>query len=49
LTARPAAIDYHSDPVELLLWLVAPAAVGKPWLPAVAEQDAAWWNAYGQG
>lgn len=48
-TARPPQIDYPADPVDRMLWLVGPAAVGQPWLPTTNEQDAAWWNAYGDG
>lgn len=47
--ARIPRVDAPSDPVEYLLWLVSPeAAPGKPWLPTVAEQDAAWWKQFGE-
>lgn len=40
---RPV-IPAPEDPTERLLWAVSdPTAPAKPWLPTVAEQDAAWW------
>jgi len=37
-------IPAPADPTERLLWIVGPeGAAGRPWLPTIAEQDAAWW------
>lgn len=48
--ARILPLDAPTEPVEYLLWLVSPAAApGKPWLPTIAEQDAAWWKQFGEG
>ncbi len=41
-------IEAPADPVERLRWLVTTAAAGDPWLPTVAEQDAAWYTVNGQ-
>lgn len=47
--ARVPHIDMPTDPIEFLVWLVSDkAAPGKPWLPTVAEQDAAWWKQFGE-
>jgi len=43
-------IPAPQDPTERLLWVVSDAAApAKPWLPAVEEQDAAWWRQFGEG
>ncbi len=40
-------IDYPSDPVDLALWLVGPAAAARPWLPSTADRDRQWIATYG--
>ena len=30
-----------------IVWWPRDAAPAEPWLPTVAEQDAAWWDTYG--
>ncbi len=48
-TSPVPALPFPSDPVERLLWLVGPeASAAEPWLPTVAEQDAAWWGQFGE-
>ncbi len=43
-------IPAPTDPTERLLWCVGPeGTVAHPWLPTVAEQDAAWWDRFGEG
>jgi hypothetical protein len=40
---------WPEDPTESLLWIVSPAAAAaQPWLPTIAEQDAAWWAQFGE-
>ena len=46
----PAALprpEMPGDSVARLVWLVTTAAPAGPWLPTVAEQDAAWLATYG--
>lgn len=41
--ARIPAIPFPADRVERLVWMLSPEAqAAEPWLPTVAEQDAAW-------
>lgn len=48
-TAAMPAIPFPKDPAERLLWIVTPeVAAAEPWLPTVAEQDAAWLAMYGE-
>lgn len=43
LPAPIPRVPVPEDAVERLLWMAGPeAAIGKPWLPTVAEQDEAW-------
>ena len=37
-----ARIPAPVDPIPRLAWLVGDGAAGEPWLPTIAEQDAAW-------
>lgn len=47
-TSRPGRIPAPEDPTARLLWVVGPeGAAGHPWLPSVAEQDAAWLAQFG--
>jgi len=49
LPAALPRVPAPEDPMEHLLWVVSDAAApGKPWLPTVAEQDAAWWALLGE-
>lgn len=49
LPAQIPSLPIPDDPTEALLWLVSDeAAAAKPWLPTVAEQDAAWWDQFGE-
>ena len=46
--ARIPPIPAPIDPTARLLWVVSPeAAIAKPWLPTRDEQDAAWWEQFG--
>lgn len=48
--AQIPRIPAPHDPTERLLWTVSEAAApAQPWLPTMAEQDAAWWNQFGEG
>ena len=47
-SGRPQPIDYPTDPVELMLWLVGPGKPGKAWLPTTSEQDQRWQDCYGE-
>jgi len=48
--AQIPRIPAPADPAERLLWIVSEAAApAQPWLPTMAEQDAAWWNQFGEG
>lgn len=50
LPARIPPLPSPQDPTQRLLWVVGPdAAMAKPWLPTLAEQDAAWWETFGSG
>jgi len=46
-TQRIPDLPAPTDPLERILWVVNEGAVAEPWLPTVAEQDAAWWDAFG--
>ncbi len=48
-TAAPPRIEFPDDAIELMIWLTGDAAPAVPWLPTVAEQDAAWQEAFGEG
>ena len=41
-------LDVPADPVSMLVWLVTVAEPAEPWLPSTAEQDAAWFDVFGQ-
>lgn len=47
-SVRMPVPEFPSDPVDLMVWLVGPAAVARPWLPTAAQQDAAWQALYGE-
>ena len=43
-------IPFPTGEVDTLLWIVSDeVAPAQPWLPTVAEQDAAWWALFGDG
>jgi len=43
LPARIPMLPFPEDRIERLLWVVSPEAqAAEPWLPTIAEQDAAW-------
>jgi len=45
---RTPPIPAPADPGERLLWVAGPeGAIGRPWLPTVAQQDAAWLAQFG--
>ena len=45
---RTPPIPAPADPTARLLWVVGPeGAIGRPWLPTVAQQDAAWLAQFG--
>jgi hypothetical protein len=47
--ARIPQFPMPEDETARLLWLVSDAATAaRPWLPTVAEQDAAWWARFGE-
>lgn len=46
--ARIPQLPVPEDPSARLLWIVGDGAVAKPWLPTMAEQDAAWWDRFGE-
>jgi len=47
-TSAPGPIPAPEDPAARLLWVVGPKAeAGHPWLPTVAERDAAWLEQFG--
>ena len=47
--ARVAPIPWPEDTTAALLWIVSDeVAAAKPWLPTVAEQDAAFWEQFGK-
>jgi hypothetical protein len=46
-TSRVPEFPAPTDPAARLLWVVGEGAIAKPWLPTVAEQDAAWWAQFG--
>ncbi len=45
---RMPAFEFPSDPVDLMVWLVGPAAAARPWLPTAEQQDKAWLSLYGE-
>lgn len=51
-TWRPPApiwpLEPPSDPSERLMWLVTEGANGRPWMPTVTEQDAAFEKQFGE-
>lgn len=47
--AHVPMLDMPTDDRKFLLWLVSDkAAPGEPWLPTVAQQDAAYWEQFGE-
>ncbi len=48
-TAPLPPMPRFDDPLARLLWVVADGAAAEPWLPTTHEQDARWWDVYGQG
>ncbi len=47
--AQIPRIPAPADPTERLPWIVSEAAApAQPWLPTMAEQDAAWWSQFGE-
>lgn len=47
-TSAPGPIPAPKDPAARLLWVVGPeGAAGHPWMPTMAEQDAAWLEQFG--
>jgi len=47
--AQIPRIPAPADPTERLLWIVSEAAApAQPWLPTMAERDAAWWSQFGE-
>jgi hypothetical protein len=46
---QQSRLPLPEDPAERLLWMVSPkATAARPWLPTVAEQDAAWLKEFGE-
>jgi hypothetical protein len=47
-TVQMPAIPFPEADADLARWLATDAAAAQPWLPTVAEQDARWWECFGE-
>lgn len=47
-SSRMPPFPIPDDDVAAMLWWGTDAELARPWLPTVAEQDAAWWKQFGE-